>query len=178
MISQALSQTLDGPESASSIWNDPTFWVAISFVIFIALLARPALRFIINSIDSKIQAIKNQIEEATSLREEAQDLLAANKRKVAEAEKEAAEIIAQAREEALLIKSKLSEELEDSLQRREQMASDRIAQAESDAIEALRLLTVDIALDATEQILAETLKGKNGDALINEAISELSEKLN
>lgn len=178
MIPSAFAQTTGNSELTASMWNNPTFWVAISFVIFVALLARPAWRFVIRSIDDKIQEIKNKLEEATSLREEAQDMLAANKRKLAAAEKEATEIIMAAREEAQAIKTRLAEELEQLLRRRQQLASDRIAQAEADAVEAVRLLTVDIALNATEQILAEKLKGKNGENLINDAIRELSGKLN
>ena len=64
------------------------------------------------------------------------------------------------------------------LKRRQQMASDRISQAEAEAIEAVRLMTVDIALNATEQILSENIKGEQGKTLIDNAIKELPEKLN
>ena len=64
------------------------------------------------------------------------------------------------------------------LKRRQQIATDRISQAEADAVEAVRLLTVDIALNATEQILSETIKGEKGGGLINNSIKELPKKLN
>ena len=68
--------------------------------------------------------------------------------------------------------------MEEVLKRRQQIATDRIAQAEADAVESVRLLTVDIALNATEQILAETIKGEKGKRLINTSIKELPNKLN
>ena len=105
-------------------------------------------------------------------------MLAANKRKIFDAEKEAGEIIAQAREEAQALKARLAKELEEVLKRRQQIATDRISQAEADAVEAVRLLTVDIALNATEQILSETIKGEKGGKLINNSIKELPKKLN
>ena len=105
-------------------------------------------------------------------------MLAANKRKIFDAEKEAGEIIAQAREEAQVLKARLAKELEEVLKRRQQIATDRISQAEADAVEAVRLLTVDIALNATEQILSETIKGEKGGKLINNSIKELPKKLN
>ena len=80
MISSAFAQAASNPELVASVWNNPTLWVAISFVIFLALLARPAWLFVTRSIDNRIQEIKNKIEEAAGLREEAQDMLAANKR--------------------------------------------------------------------------------------------------
>ena len=115
MISSAFAQAASNPELVASVWNNPTLWVAISFLIFLALFARPTWRFVTRSIDNKIEEIRNKIEEATGLREEAQDLLAANKRKIVDAEREAGEIIAQAREEAQVLKAKLTKELEEVL---------------------------------------------------------------
>ena len=178
MISSAFAQAENSPGLVGSVLDNPALWVAISFVIFLALIARPAWRFVIQSIDNKIEEIKNKIEEAAGLREEAQDILAANKRKNFDAEREAGEIIAQAREEAQVLKARLTKELEEVLKRRQQIATDRISQAEADAVEAVRLLTVDIALNATEQILAETIKGEKGKRLINNSIKELPKKLN
>ena len=178
MISSAFAQAASNPDLVASAWNNPTLWVAISFVIFLALLARPTWLFVIRSIDNRIREIKNKIEEATGLREEAQDMLAANKRKIFDAEKEAGEIIAQAREEAQVLKARLTKELEEEIKRRKQIATDRISQAEADAVEAVRHLTIDIALNATEQILAETIKGEKGKKLINNSIKELPKKLN
>ena len=91
MISSAFAQTTSTPELAASNWDNPSLWVAVSFFLFVIILARPAWKFVVGSIDEKIQEIRIKIEEATKLREEAQDILAANKRKVANAEKEAGE---------------------------------------------------------------------------------------
>ncbi len=77
-----------------------------------------------------------------------------------------------------MLKARLAKELEEVLKRRQQIATDRISQAEADAVEAVRLLTVDIALNATEQILSETIKGEKGGELINNSIKELPKKLN
>ena len=174
MISSAFAQAASNPELVASVWNSPTLWVAISFVIFLALLARPTWLFVTRSIDNRIQEIKNKIEEAAGLREEAQDMLAANKRKIFDAEKEAGEIIAQAREEAQVLKARLAKELEEVLKRRQQIATDRISQAEADAVEAVRLLTVDIALNATEQILSQTIN--NGARKIGTPAGKKNEK--
>jgi len=178
VISSALAQTADGAAQAGSALNNPTLWVAISFILFIALIAKPAWKFVTSALDSKIDEIRDKIEEATKLRDEAQDMLAAHKRKMAEAEKEADDIINQARKEAQLLKAKMTEELEASLQRREKLAMDRIAQAEADAADEVRSLTTDIALAAARGLLADAVKDDKADALIDDAIKELPEKLN
>ena len=178
MISPAIAQVADSAGQAGSILNDPSVWVAISFILFLALIAKPAWKFITSSLDKKIDEIRTKIEEATKLREEAQDILAAQKRKLSEAEKEVDDIISQAREEAQILKTKLTEDLEKALQRREKLAMDRIAQAETDAQEEVRALTTDIALAAARGLLADAVQNDKADALINRAIGELPEKLN
>ena len=178
MISSAIAQTEIGVAQAGSILNNPSLWVAISFVLFVILVAKPAWKFATSALDKRIDEIRSRIEEATKLREEAQDLLAAHKRKMAEAGKEADNIINQAREEAQDLKTKLLEELEVSLQRREKLAVDRIAQAEADAQEEVRTLTTDIALAAARGLLTDAVKDSKADALVNNAIKELPEKLN
>ena len=178
MISSAIAQTADSVEQAGSILNNPSLWVAISFILFLILIAKPAWTFITSSLDKKIDEIRAKIEEATKLREEAQDILAAHKRKLSDAENEADDIIRQAREQAQTLKTKLTEELEEALQRREKLAMDRIAQAETDAQEEVRALTTDIALAAARGLLADEVQNDKAEALVNDAIRELPEKLN
>ena len=178
MISSAISQTADGAGQAGSMLNNPSLWVAISFILFLALIAKPGWRFITSSLDKKIDEIRAKIEEATKLREEAQDILAAHKRKLSDAEKEADDIINQAREEAQTLRKTLAEDLENALQRREKLAMDRIAQAETDAQEEVRALTTEIALAAARGLLTDAVQNDKADALINDAIKELPEKLN
>ena len=178
MISSAIAQTADSVEQAGSILNNPSLWVAIAFILFLILIAKPAWTFITSSLDKKIDEIRAKIEEATKLREEAQDILAAHKRKLSEAENEADDIIRQAREQAQTLKTKLTEELEEALQRREKLAMDRIAQAETDAQEEVRALTTDIALAAARGLLADAVQNDKAEALVNDAIRELPDKLN
>ena len=177
MISTAYAAS-EGATSHSAFYDSPTFWVALAFTIFVVMLAKPMWKFTTTALDKKIDKIEVSIEEATKLREEAQDLLAGYKRKIADAEKEAEDIVAQARDEALLLKNRMTEDLEASLERREKLAMDRITQAETDATTEVRAMTADIALAATRQLLVDNAKHAKADELIDGAIKELPEKLN
>ena len=177
MIANAYASATDNiPPQA--LYDNPGFWVAVAFVIFVLIFARPVWKFSVKSLDKKINAIETSIEEATKLREEAQDLLASYKRKLATAEKEAEDIIGQAREEALTIKAKMTKDLKSSLSRREKLALDRISQAENDATSEVRTMITDVALLATRQLLIENIDNKKADELINKSIVDLSNKLN
>lgn len=159
-------------------YADPTFWVAVSFIIFIAAVAKPAWKFVTAALDQRIDAIRDRLDEATRLREEAQELLASYKRKLAEAETEAEGILAEARDEAQILREKMTTDLEHALQRREQQAVDRIAQAEAEATAEVRAMTIDVAIDATRQMLRDTATGDKANQLIDDSIKELPDKLN
>ena len=157
--------------------ESPSFWVAISFGLFIIVFARPVWKFVTIALDKRIKEIKDSIDEATKLREEAQDLLASNKRKVVAVEKEVDDIVNKAREEAENIKSKLGTELETSLKNRQKIANDRISQAESEAIESIKQMNVELAIKATEGLLQKRINSKENVTMIDEAIEELPNKL-
>jgi F-type H+-transporting ATPase subunit b len=177
MIPNAYASVTDNiPPQA--FYDNPGFWVAVAFVIFVLIFARPVWRFSVKSLDKRINEIETSIEEATKLREEAQDLLASYKRKLASAEKEAEEIIGQAREEALGLKTQMAKDLEISLNRREKLALDRISQAENDATSEVKTMITDVALAATRQLLIENIDNTKADELINKSIIDLSNKLN
>lgn len=157
--------------------QDPTFWVLVAFVAFIAAAGRPIAKTITAGLDKRADKISADIDEAQKLREEAQDLLASYQRKQRDAVEEAEAILNHAREEAGRLIEQGRERLEGALERREKLAMDRIGQAEAQALDTVRAKTVDVALNATRDFLAENLKGKQADALVEAAIKELPEKL-
>ncbi len=157
--------------------NDPTFWVMIAFFVFVGALARPISRAITAGLDKRADKIRADLEEAAKLREEAQDLLASYQRQQRDAVKEAEAIVEHAKEEAERLTQQGRERLEAALERREKQAMDRIAQAEAAALEQVQAHTVDVAIAATRDFLADNLKGKQAEALIETAIKDLPKKL-
>ena len=157
--------------------QDPTFWVLVAFVIFIAATVRPISRLATAGLDKRADKIRAHLEEAEKLREEAQDLLAGYQRKQRDAIGETEAIIAHAREEAERQGQQGLEKLEAALERRRKLALERISQAEAQALDVVRAKTVDMALDATRDFLSHELKGKQADALIDAAIKDMSGKL-
>ncbi len=158
-------------------YASPEFWVFVAFVILIAAGGRAIFAKITQALDERAAAIKQQIEEATHLREEAQDLLATYERKQRDAASEAKELLEQARKNADRLGQQASLALEKSLKRQEQLALERITRAEVKAIEEVRDAAIDIALEASRRVLAGNVKGKISDALIEDAIKELPKKL-
>lgn len=162
------------------MFADPTFWVAVAFIIFVALAIKPlgVHRQMFAALDKRGQRIGKEIEEAEALREEAQKLLADYKRKQRDAVKEAEEIVVHAKAEAGRLREQAQKDLEASLQRREQAAMEKIAQAEAQALQEIRNQAVDVALAATARLISDNLDQAKAASLVDEAIGDLSGKLN
>lgn len=161
----------------SALLHDPTFWTAIAFVIFIVALFKPVKKALMAGLDSRIEQIRAEVEEAQRLREEAQTLLASYQRKQREAAQEAENIVNQAKEDAALHRAEARKSLEEMLRRQEALAIGKIAQAEAAAVQEVREVAIDLAIAATEKILAEKVRGDLSDRLVEKAIGELSQKL-
>ena len=158
--------------------SSPEFWVAVGFLILVAGIARPAWRGITAALDARGERIKASLDEARTLHEDAQHLLAEYQRKQRDAAQEAERIIAQAREEAQRLRAEATEALERTLERRQALAHEKIAQAEADALREVRNAAVDIAIAATAKVIGERLGEDRAAALIDESVEDLPRHLN
>lgn len=155
------------------------FWVGVSFVVFLAILAYykvPAL--IAKALDDRAAVIRKELDEARRLREEAQNLLSDYQKKHRNVGQEAEAIIAQARRDAEAYAHETRTALSDSLERRTRQAEEKIARAETQAVDEVRSAAVDAALAAAERILREKASGAAGAALVDESIRGLKGRLN
>ena len=159
------------------MFQDPAFWVAVAFAIFVAGAVWKGRVPIAGMLDARIEAIRAEIDEARRLREEAQASLAAYQRKLRDAMGEAEQIVDRARDAADRSAQRAAEALEATLARRQAQALENIAQAEAAAVKQVRDTTIDVALAATRDVLRAHLRGAHADALIDAAIKELPEKL-
>lgn len=161
----------------TDLLHDHHFWVLISMAIFVALVWKPASRTIITALDERAARIRADLDEARRLREEAERLLAEYRRKEREAAADAEAIIAHAKEEAERIATQSARDLEQALQRRQLLAEERIAQAETKAVEEIRAVAVDVAIAAARDVIAAQTDERSGGALLDAAIAALPQRL-
>jgi F-type H+-transporting ATPase subunit b len=157
---------------------DATFWVGIAFIAFVALLVWKGVhRVIIAGLDKRAVSIREQIEEARVLREEAQALLAQHQREQRDADKTAKEILEQADREAKLALKTAQEEMEQSADRRMALAQEKIAQAEAAAVKEVQSVAARVATAAARQLLADKLSADKRAELVDNAISEVDKRV-
>jgi F-type H+-transporting ATPase subunit b len=159
------------------LFAEPEFWVLVAVVVFVILVWKPGKRAIIGALDSRAERIRQELEAARNLREEAQQALAAYQRRQQEGAAEAQAIITHAKEEAERIAAQSLRDLETTLSRRQQLAQERIAQEEAKAIAEIRAIAVDVAIAASRQVIAASLDERRGAALIDDAIAALPRQL-
>ena len=155
----------------------PEIWLVLALLALIVIAIRPAKRAILGALDGRAGRIREELEEAQRLREEAQAALANFQRRQRDAMGEAEEIIAHARAEAERLREHAAADLEATLERREALAMERIAQAEAAATSEVRAIAVDVAIAAARDAIAANLDSKKADALVDQAIKDLPSKL-
>jgi len=157
----------------------PELWVLVSFALFLALLVYYKIpNKVVKALDDRADRIRTELAEARRLREEAEAILADYQRKRTEAEREAEDIIAMARKEAQFYAEEQRKALTESLQRRVKLAEEKITRAEEQAIQDIRSRSVDVAIAAAETLIANQLKGKSAESLVEKSVREISTKLN
>ena len=159
--------------------QDPSFWVAISFFGFIGLLMYYKVpQKAGEALDKRADKIREELEEARKLREEAQVILADYQRKQKEAEESAKEIIALAKQEAEAYATETRKALAESLERRTRIAEDKIGRAEAQAMDEVRAAAVDVAIAAADKLISDNLTDSTSGQMIDKTIKELQSKLN
>jgi len=158
--------------------SNTNFVVLISFLLFIGVLVYlkvPGL--LAGMLDKRADSIRDELNEARKLREEAQSVLASYERKQKEVAEQAERIVEHAKEEARLAAEQAKEDLKVSIARRLAAAKDQIASAETTAVREVRDQAITIAVGAARDVIAKQMTAADGNKLIDEAISEVQVKL-
>lgn len=159
--------------------GDPSFYAFLALIVFFVLLAfLGVFKTIGKTLDDRADAIKNELDEAKRLREEAAELLASYQRRQREAEAEADAIVDQAKSEAKMLKDEARAELKDRLERRTALAEQRIAQAEAQAAAEVKAAAAELAAAAAEEILKTKLKKTDLNKIVDTDIKSVGERLN
>ena len=158
---------------------DPETWVAIAFVILMVVFGYLGVfKSAMSALDKRAERIKAELDDATRLKQEAAKVLADYKARSATAEREAADIIANAKSEAERIATEAKAKMEDFVARRTKTAESKIALAEAQALADVRAAAAEAAVQAASTILSQSVKGSVADDLLAKGISEVRQKLN
>jgi len=158
---------------------EPEFWVAVSFFLFLGVIAYFGVhKKLASALDGRAASIARDLEEAKHLREEAAKVLADYERKQGDAAKEAQAIIKLASKEAEELAAETRRSMAEHFERRMKLAEDKIARAETEALREVSAAAADAAIAAAQTVIAAQLTPEGADALVKQGIAALKTKLN
>lgn len=161
-------------EDPSVLGMNGTVWVSLAMIVFLLILVVkkvPAL--IVGGLDKQIADIRRQLDEAKTLRAEAEALRDEYARKIAAAEKDAADMASQAGHEAEAIVAKAKVDADELVSRRAKMAEDKIAAAERSALAEVRAKAAAAAASAAATLIAQRHGADADRALVDRTIAGL-----
>lgn len=153
--------------------QDPKFWVAASFVIFVVLVGKTAWSRATSMLDARGARIQFELDEAKRLRAEAEAMLVQATAEREAALLEATAMIGRARVEAERLAAAAAADALTAAKRRERMAMDRIAAAEASAVNEVRHAAAEIATNAVRAVIAARHDAGADSGLVDAAITGL-----
>ena len=152
---------------------DATFWVTISFFIFLGILIYFKIPQKIKVfLEQNILNIKNQIAEAEKLKDDAKNILAEHERKISNSKSEVKEMINQANEEAEKNVIKTNEVFHNFMENRKKNAEERIRQLKNQAEKDIKNASVKIAIESVEKLIKNSIDKSKLDKIYSSSIEE------
>ena len=153
---------------------DATFWVTISFFIFLGILVYFKVpQKLKETLEKNILNIKNQINEAEKLKEDAKNILSENEKKISNSKNEVKNMIVRANEEAEKNIIKTNKEFHALMENRKRNADERIRQLKNQAIKDIKNASVNIAIESVEKLIKNSLDKSKLDKIYSSSIEEV-----
>ena len=152
---------------------DATFWVAISFLLFVVLLFYLKVpQKIDQALNESIKGIKSEIEHAEKLKDEAKNILSNYDTKVSKSKMEIKKMLKDAEKQSEQNIIKTNEEFHIVIENRKITAEDKIKQMKLQAIKDMKNLAVEIAVKSVEKIIKNSIDKKKLDKIYISSIDE------
>ena len=155
------------------MYFDETAWVAIAFVIFIALVWRKASKAIAGILDSRSLLIENELKEAKSLKEEALEELRKSLQSQKNISNEAEQIIKDAQDAAKKIREDANVSCSEIIKRREEQAKQKIMALETEAVNNIKKITGSIIIESSKVFIESNLDKKENNNIISESSNQI-----
>ena len=159
------------------MFNDPQFWVFIAFIIFIGAIFKPVRKMLSTGLDSKIQEIKDSIDQAEKVKNDSQITLSDIKKRQNEVKETISLMNKETKDKIAIIEANARAKLKEQINKRNQLAKAKIEQITRDANIQIQQHIVKYAINTTIKILEKKLDKFEKQILIDQSIKELNSTL-
>lgn len=177
IISPAYASETAHAAGHGSMFQDPTFWVALAFCLTILFLYKAAGKSISNALQARADSIEKKLTDASNLRSDAQKLFESYQANLNNSKSEVDNILNQARIGADQLKATMEADFAAKLNNKEAVAATRLKRAADEASEEVRNAAITLTMQSVERILSEKLNNEAGKKLIRNAIDSLPQIL-
>ena len=152
---------------------DATFWVAVSFFIFVGVLFYFKVpQKIFDSLDQNIKKIKKDLDDAEKLKDDAKNILSEYETKISKSKQEINILMKKAQEESEKNMIQINNEFHNIFENRKKLAEEKIKQMKTQTIKDLKNSSVDIAILSLEKIIKNSIDKKKLDKIYISSIDE------
>ena len=152
---------------------DATFWVTISFFIFLGILIYFKIpQKIKETLEQNILNIKNEINEAEKLKEDAKNILAEHEKKISNSKNEVKKMIDKASDEAEKNVIRVNKEFHNLMENKKKNVEQRIGQLKNQAEKDIKNASIKIALESVEKLIKNSLDKSKLDKIYSSSIEE------
>ncbi|MBF0402055.1 MAG: F0F1 ATP synthase subunit B [Magnetococcales bacterium] len=163
------------PQFDSSVFASQIFWTVVSFMVLMYLLQRYVIPAINDILDSRGKKISEDLQNAEKARQEAERVLAGYREQVERARQMASATLEEARLEASAIREHALADLTEELAKKKASAVEEIERVRQRAMEEVRDAAVEIAMLATEKLIAKTVTKAKAEEMVKGAVDHLEQ---
>ena len=157
---------------------DATFWVAISFFIFLGgLLYLKVPQKVNTSLNDKINEIKIELDEAEKLKEEAKNLLSDYENKIDKSKKESKQIIDEAKRESEKIVIDKTNKFHQTIEKKKKNTEQKIVQMKENALSDIKNTSITITIEAVEYLVKNAIDKKKLENLYAKNLEQIKSAL-
>ena len=156
----------------SYLFQDPKFWLLISFITFVIIMMKPFKSMMIGGIDSKIEEIKLNINNSLETYNKAEEKLKDAEKQTRDLSNKVDDIISNARSQAESISKNIIEKTNQTIKSKEKNSLDRIKQIELSAIQSIKS-QASLELNKIIENYFSNLSEDNRSRIIIKSVSDL-----
>jgi F-type H+-transporting ATPase subunit b len=154
------------PQLDPSLFATQLFWLFVTFMVLFLIAWKVALPRIADVLNARQNRIDSDLERAQTLKSEAEDVLSAYEKALADATAEAQDIHRQNLQELAAERTRRQEELARRLSGQTRDAESRISAERQRAVDNIREATLDVVRSAAARLIGGTVAEADADRAI------------
>ena len=120
------------------MFEDPKFWLLVSFVLFVILMIKPFKSMLIGGLDQKIEEIKSNINSSLKSFSDAETKLKEAEKQTADLDNKIQELLNSAKSQAETLSKNIVDKTAQAISSKEKNSLERIKQIEISAIQSIK----------------------------------------